>query len=89
MSLITREECEQDTKHPGKFEGAPPEARYFYECSLYGDGEVLRAIPEDGGFVALFEVTDADPAWVREAADGASTFELVEDTQGFVSGSWR
>lgn len=86
--MRTRAEYEADVKGPGKFEGQPPWAPYFYEIMLDdGSDETLFCEEHDGDCecspVDLFTVTEADHALFPELPIG-SRIEVWESSQGRV-----
>jgi len=75
---MTREECEQTVKGPGKFEGQAIYVPYFWEAYLNGRAD------RDNGYILGFDVTAEDKTIFPELKR-RRTIRLVEDSQGFVS----
>ena len=82
--MITRKEIENTytvvngaIRNPGKFEGCPVWAVYFYDLLLDGGAD-----SDDDG-VATFRITAEDIAEYPELA-GASGVMLREDDSGFI-----
>lgn len=63
---------------PGKFEGEPIYAPYFWEAFLNGCAD------RDSGGVLGFDITDEDRAAFPEIPRRRRTIKLWEDEQGFV-----
>lgn len=81
---MTRADIERDynvvdgvIRSPGKFEGEPVYAPYFWDAFLNGMQD------EDDGEFLLFNVTDEDRVEFPEL-QGVSQVSLGEDSQGFV-----
>lgn len=64
-------------RSPGKFEGEPTYAPYFYDALLNGFADT------DEGDVATFDVTDDDRALFPELKDVQHVY-LWESEQGFI-----
>lgn len=81
-------------KRPGKFEGEGPEAEYFYEQMLNGDGERIYAYSGDDDQTEQdFQDTEGASAELFQvSADESEAFDLPighwvllrEDSAGFV-----
>lgn len=70
-------------RSPGKFEGEPIYAPYFYDGS--GDGEELSRMEDGlGDYVALLVVDDTDRAIFPELDQSLPIVIVTEDDQGFV-----
>jgi hypothetical protein len=67
---------------PGKFEGCPEWAPYYWDLSLEG-GHDSGEEDTDGVFVVAFSVTAEDVGRFPEL-DGLDEIRLWEDDQGFV-----
>ncbi len=76
-------ECDSESGlicSPGKFEGEPLYAPYFYHIVMMGDGECGQ--DGDGNHYDDIEITDEDRAEFVELC-GYSTIRIFEDTNGF------
>lgn len=74
---MTREECEQLVKGPGKFEGEAVYVPYFWDAFLNGFAD------RDNGTVLGFDVTAEDKAIFPELKH-RKTVKLIERDDGFV-----
>lgn len=74
---MTREQCLEAINSPGKFEGEPVYAPYFYDAMLDGDGEWINDV------VQRFDVTDDERKMFPELED-CKQVDLLEDSDGFV-----
>jgi hypothetical protein len=76
-------------QHPGKFEGETAATEYYYELSLDSDGETIYGTvdyeDESAQIAELFHI-NAEEAEAFDLPIG-HWFLLVEDSQGFVTGS--
>jgi|SRR6185503_816173 len=76
---MTRDESIEATKHPGKFEGAPVFAAYYYDAMLDGEG-----YPDDDDETATLIYT----SWAERAMfpelEGCAAVLVRVDEQGFV-----
>ena len=72
----------EQTKFPGKFEGASPLTVFLYDASMDGDGEPIADIETDGHFAYEFQLTGSEREHFQtEERD----WVLTEDRQGFVN----
>lgn len=78
---MDRQQCEEMVKGPGKFEGEPIYAPYFWDLAMMSgeddtewDGDTM---------ISVFDVSDEDLAMFPEL-NGVKTIRLWEDGNGFV-----
>lgn len=70
-------------RSPGKFEGEPLWAVYFWNLALDGSGDVEW--DDDETEITTFQIQDEDRAIFPELAEeGITSVSLWEDSQGFV-----
>jgi len=82
---MTRQEIERDYQirngvivSPGKFEGEPIYAPYFWEIGMDGFAD------SDDGKTYRFRITDEDRKLFPEIPRRRRSLHLYEDSQGFV-----
>ena len=81
--MLTREECAERVKGPGKFEGEPIDAPYYWECTLDGGPDEEEFDPVTDRPIAVFKLTPEDHALFPELGE-AKQLRLYGDEQGFV-----
>ena len=78
---MNRQESEEMAKGPGKFEGEPIYAPYFWDMAMNGMDDDTEW--DDDTPISVFTVTEEDRALFPEL-DDAKTVRLWEDGNGFV-----
>lgn len=81
--MLTRKECAERIKGPGKFEGEPIYAPYYWECTLDGGADEEEFDEANDRPVAVFRLTPEDFRMFPELGVGEK-LRLYEDEQGFV-----
>lgn len=74
---MTRDECLEAVRGPGKFEGQEPYVPYLWDAYLNGMAD------RDDGKVLTFRITDEDRALFPELK-GKNRIRLMETDYGFV-----
>ena len=78
---MTRQECEEMVKGPGKFEAEPVYAPYYWDLAMISGEDETEC---DGDtLISVFNVSDEDRAIFPELND-VKTIRLWEDGNGFV-----
>jgi hypothetical protein len=76
--MFTRQDCIEATSRPGKFEGEPVYAPYFWEITLDGCCDETS----EGAFIVPIEPEDR--SMFPEIPKRKRSFHVFEDGNGFV-----
>jgi hypothetical protein len=81
--MLTREECAECCKGPGKFEGEPIYAPHYWELTLDSGADEEEFDDANDRPVAVFKLTAEDHGLFPEL-EGGEILRIYEDEQGFV-----